>query len=77
MKQKPILYKHQQQLGSLGMLLREYRLSEGVTQSELCESINVCRKTISRLETGKNTNLLTILEIAKYLGIDVLNELFG
>ena len=77
MKPKSISIKHQQQLNTFGLLFREYRLSEGLTQSELCDSIDLCRKTLSRLENGKNTNLLTILEVADYYGIDVLKELFG
>lgn len=77
MKSKSITDKHQQQLNILGAFFREYRLNEGLTQSELCNSVNICRKTIQRLESGNNVSLLTSFKVAEYFGIDVLKELFG
>lgn len=57
----------------LSTYLRELRINEGLTQSELC-SLN--RNTISRAENARNVTLLSIFELADAYDIS-LKDLFG
>lgn len=77
MKPNTINKDHQKQLELFGRFLRELRLSNGFTQEELSDYTNVHRGTIQRLEHGKNVTLLSVIEIAEALDIDLIKELIG
>lgn len=64
MIRKPIPEQHQKQLEAISTYLRELRFSEGLTQSELSQQMNLHRNTIQHAEGGKNMTLLTIFELA-------------
>lgn len=76
MTRKPIPDHHQKQLEVISTYLRELRFSEGLTQTELSEQVNLHRNTIHRAENGGNTTLLTIFELADALDINPA-ELFS
>ena len=76
MSSKPIPDQHQKQLEAISNYLRELRFSEGLTQKELSEQVNLHHNTIQRAENGENTTLLTIFELADALDISP-TELFS
>jgi len=56
----------------LGVLLRELRLKEGLTQEELAEKANIESKHLGRIERGEHyASYRFILEILKALDITV------
>jgi transcriptional regulator with XRE-family HTH domain len=64
MKRKEIPSEHQEALNAISTYIRELRFSEGLTQLELSQQINLHRNSIQRAEGGKNITLLTIFELA-------------
>jgi len=72
---KPIPESYNIKLQHLSNLIREYRLNNGYSQLELSEYLNIHRNTLSRAENGKNITLLSLLELADTLEIN-LAELF-
>ena len=75
MKHKQIPKHHQKRLIAISTYLRELRFAEGMTQEELGHNLNLHRNTIQRAENGQNITLLSILELADALDINV-SELF-
>ena len=60
---------------SLGLKLLELRQAHGLTQKQLCESLNLGRSTYSYFETGSRVpDLETLLLIARYYHVS-LDEL--
>lgn len=56
----------------IGGKITEIRLSQGLTQAQLAEKINVCNETISRMERGVAfPSLKTIDIIAKALNVPI------
>ncbi|MEK5304220.1 helix-turn-helix transcriptional regulator [Bacillus sp. FSL R10-2201] len=56
--------------------VKNYRKSEGLSQLELAEKVNVARQTINLIENNKyNPSLALCIELAKALKTD-LNSLF-
>ena len=76
MSSKPIQDQHQKQLETISTYLRELRFSEGLTQTELSQQINLHRNSIQRAEGGKNITLLSIFELADAFNI-CPSELFS
>lgn len=73
---KVIPETYNSKLQRLSSLLKEYRKNNGYSQMELSEYLNIHRNTLSRAENGKNITLLSLLELADTLEIDLL-ELFA
>ncbi|MBN1184625.1 MAG: helix-turn-helix transcriptional regulator [Bacteroidales bacterium] len=67
--------EYYKKLGSIAGLIREYRINNGYSQMELAGYLNLHRNTLSRAENGKNITLLSLLELADTLGVD-LADLF-
>jgi transcriptional regulator with XRE-family HTH domain len=61
---KTISKNHDKRLRAIGAFIRELRYAEGLTQAEFSNQTNLHRKTIQRMEGGKNMTLLTIFELA-------------
>lgn len=57
----------------MGMMLREVRESQKMTQEELEKKSGVSRQTISAIENGKTTNVKsgTLIALAKALGTTI------
>lgn len=67
--------EYYKKLESIASLLREYRVSNGYSQIELAEYLNLHRNTLSRAERGENLTLLSLIELCETLELD-LKELF-
>jgi transcriptional regulator with XRE-family HTH domain len=72
---KQVSEQHQKRLDNIAIYLRELRFSEGLSQKELSQILNLHRNTIQRAENGHNLTLLTVFELADVLDISPL-ELF-
>ncbi|WP_291114356.1 helix-turn-helix domain-containing protein [Flavobacterium sp. UBA6135] len=56
--------------------LKQMRLNKNISQEELAERCGLSRITISRMESGKAINLLTMVQVMRALGkLDLLNHL--
>jgi transcriptional regulator with XRE-family HTH domain len=67
--------EYYKKLENIASLIREYRVSNGYSQMELADFLNLHRNTLSRAERGKNINLLSLIELCETLELD-LKELF-
>lgn len=67
---KTITPEHQQKLVELGCYLRELRFTENMTQQEICQELKIHPNSLSRIENGRNFEILTLLQIADFYGID-------
>ncbi len=76
MRNKIISEYQQQRLDAISAYLRTYRTVCGYTQAELCKHLNMHRNTLIRAENCENITLLSFLELADTLEID-LNEMFA
>lgn len=75
MIKKQIPDQHQKRLDYISTFLKEFRLSEGMTQKELSINSNLHRNTIIRAENAENLTLLSVFELADSLDIS-LHDLF-
>ena len=57
----------------IGHRIKRKRLSRNITQQHLAESSGLNRTTIRDIENGKNSSLLTLVQVLR--GLDVLDEL--
>jgi len=69
MSSKPIPEQHQKRLEIISTYVRELRFSEGLTQKDLSQTVNLHRNTIIRAENAKNLTLLSLFELADALNI--------
>ena len=61
----------------IGSKLKELRIIKGMKQTELSKASGVSVFTISAVENGKSTSLLTIIQILRALeNLDYLNQFF-
>ncbi len=61
-----------------GILLKELRKENGMTQEQLAEKLNVAGRTVSRWETGNNLPDLDVLvEIADLYNVDIREIIDG
>lgn len=63
-------------LKQLGSKIKEIRLARNITQSRLQQLSGVHRTIISDIENGKNTGILTIIQLLRALEALNLLELF-
>jgi len=76
MRNKSISEYQQQRLEAISTYLKTYRTVSGYTQDELCKNLNLHRNTLIRAENCENITLLSFLELADTLEID-LYEMFA
>ncbi|MFA5774599.1 MAG: helix-turn-helix transcriptional regulator [Ilumatobacteraceae bacterium] len=58
---------------SFGMAVREFRLREGLTQSELAKRANIHRTYLSLLETGTTTEALkNLMRVLSVLDLEIV-----
>lgn len=74
---KNIQKHNEERLQTITSFLKWYRINSGISQIELSKYSGVHRNTIVRYESSlpKNLTLLTVLEIADALELDV-NQVF-
>jgi len=63
--------EHESRLVELGMLMKNWRLSEGMTRDELHALSGVHKNSIRRAEAGENITLQSLMRIADGLGADI------
>jgi DNA-binding XRE family transcriptional regulator len=66
---------HRRVLELLGLYLREMRFSYGLTQQSLHMEAGISRRGIINMEKGRSTNLLHILRLSDFYGIDFVDLL--
>ena len=76
MKNRPVSNYQQTRIKSISNYLRNYRIVSGYSQEELCKYLNLHRNTLIRAENAENITLLSFLELADTLDID-LQEMFA
>lgn len=61
----------------IGTRIRELRRARNITQKELSNQLFMDSRTYSKIERGerKNIDIMTLLEIAKALGVDIMDLL--
>ncbi|RYE57784.1 MAG: XRE family transcriptional regulator [Sphingobacteriales bacterium] len=60
----------------IGNYIRNHRLDQNRTQSELAESAGLSRSTLVQLESGKRVNLISMVQALRALKkLHVLNEM--
>ncbi len=52
----------------IGKRLKQIRLNKNITQQELSQKSGVHRTTISKMETGQQVSLLTLIQVLRGLG---------
>lgn len=67
---KVINLEHQRKLLELGCYFRELRFNENMTQQEICQELKIHPNSLSRIENGRNFEILTLLEIADFYGLN-------
>ena len=78
LKHQPMIKKtypdeYHKKLEGIAGLIREYRINSGYTQMEFSEYLDLHRNTLSRAENGQNITLLSLLELADTLGVDLVD----
>jgi transcriptional regulator with XRE-family HTH domain len=69
MKQKPISEKNKKRLTELGCYLYELRFSEGLTQKQVCQELDLHPNTIVRIENSKNFKISSLFELIDFYDI--------
>ena len=68
---KKISQENKKKLEAIAAYFRELRFSEGLTQSEVCENVNLHPNTIVRIENAKNVTLTTLFDLVDYYQIPI------
>lgn len=65
-------------LQQIGAKLKEERIAQNISQMALAEASGLSQFSVSQIENGHNTSLLSILAILRVLNrLEVLDELFA
>lgn len=54
-------------LQTVGNFVRHHRLNQNITQSQLAESANISRSTLSLMEKGEKITLPTLIQVLRVL----------
>lgn len=54
---------------SIGAFIKHHRLEQNKSQSQLAEEANVNRSTISEIEQGKRSNIITLIQLLRALNL--------
>lgn len=76
MFRKQIPEHHKKRLDAISLYLKELRFSNGMTQKELSQELNLNRNTIINAENSKNITIINIMQLADALNIS-LKDLFA
>ena len=62
-------------LKKIGMYIKHHRIEKNMSQEKLANQAGLNRTTIRDIEQGKNTNLLTLIQILRILDqLHILNQ---
>jgi transcriptional regulator with XRE-family HTH domain len=56
-------------LAALGQRLAQLRIERGMTQAQLANEAGVAKRTVERVESGESIQLLTLVRLARVLGL--------
>jgi len=59
-----------EQLGAIGLALRDRRVRANLTQEDLAQRADVSLGAIQNLEHGKGSSVRTLLRVTRFLGTD-------
>lgn len=65
------LYDEEAQLARLAVQVQEVRQGLGLSQQDVAKRANVTQQQLSRVETGANCNVTTLLKVCRALGLRV------
>ena len=68
---KEISEENKKRLDVIASYFRELRFSDGLTQAEVGENVNLHQNTVSRIENGYNMNLISLFELCDFYGVTV------
>lgn len=68
--------KFKRQMISVSHYFKELRFSENLTQEEVADESGLHRNTISNIESSRNYEILTLLQLCEFYQISV-SELFS
>lgn len=51
--------------------IKLYRAYKDISQKEMAKDIGITQQTLSRIENGNSTNLITAKKIADYFGVGI------
>jgi transcriptional regulator with XRE-family HTH domain len=58
-------------LRDVGRRVADIRVERALTQDELAEAIGISTKYLQRIERGRNMNLVTLIDLANRLNVDL------
>jgi transcriptional regulator with XRE-family HTH domain len=61
----------------IGSFIRHHRLEQNKSQSQLVEEAGINRSTLSQIENGMNSNLLTFIQLLRALNILQILDAFN
>lgn len=65
-------------MAQIGLKLKEERVARNISQKELARTCGLSMFSISQIENGHNTSLLSLIMILRALErLDILNDLFA
>lgn len=63
------------QLDKIAQFLKEYRINSGYSQDYVSSNLNIPRRTICRIENGKNFTVVTLIKLVDFYNLN-LNSVF-
>ena len=64
-------FKAEQELLSLALKICEERNNLGLSQTQLATKAKVTQQQLSRIETGQNCNILTLVKVSRALNLSI------
>ncbi|MDC7236044.1 MAG: helix-turn-helix transcriptional regulator [Spirochaetales bacterium] len=66
------LYTEERKLIELSIQIHEVREKSGLSQSDVARMAHVTQQQLSKIENGKNCNMITYLKVCNALGLDFI-----
>ncbi len=64
------IYNEERKLIELSLKIHEAREKSGLSQLEVANMAHVTQQQLSKIENGKNCNMITFLKVCRALGLD-------
>jgi len=64
------IYNEERKLIELSLRIHEAREKSGLSQLEVANMAHVTQQQLSKIENGKNCNMITFLKVCRALGLD-------
>ena len=64
------IYNEERKLIELSLRIHEAREKSGLSQIEVAQMAHVTQQQLSKIENGKNCNMMTFLKVCNALGLD-------